>query len=260
MKVDSYKDVDLSYVPYSAKDVSNIDALASKYGGRIACGNLKRNINEAECLLTIHNSERYRMAPLFYGVAECASQLGEAKTLKGIAIAIPNEEFRLNDLIDMQSRMAELFNYFRRKTIYALVSMLASAVAFVSMTVMFFVVVVSWGILDDRLSVALIVSKLAFLITFMATTGAWIVDSSLMNRLKGALDERWLQSFIAMNNRLQYADKKGDKYLYNVQKGDFDEVARAYLVTKAICKENGCEAIVDEESPKNVLFQPLPTE
>lgn len=260
MRTDLYRDIDLSYLPYRAENVSKIDALMAKYASRITCCTLKKKIIEAEALLFTYNSERARMAPLFYGVAKCLRQMVQsATTLKGIAIAIPKEEFCTDDLTNMQSRLLQLSNYFKKKSLVVMASMVVATVTFVMTVVLYIFSTLLLKKFFNAFTPILLFSGLSFLGSSLIVVGSEMVALSFQQRLKCALAEKWVESFIDMGNRLRNAGREGDRYFYDVQKGDFAEVDRAYQITSAICKVNICDDIIDEKFflPKKFLYQAL---
>ena len=259
MKTNCYKDVDLSYIPYRAKSGSKLDALVAKYGSSTLCCTFKKKIEEADELLLSYSSECCRMAPFFYGIAKCAKKIAQGdNNLKGITVAIPKEEFCLSNLMGIKNRMVDLLAYFKRRATGAMIAIITMGGLF-TLSIGLFVFIA----LTQRklcLTASYVFSFIGFSFFVMVLSVAWvgIIMATFVRRLRYALDEKWLQSFIDMSNRVQYADQKDKRYFYNILEGTFAEVDRAYRITGAICKTNACQNIIDAKiPPKKDLYQPL---
>ena len=261
MKTNCYKDVDLSYIPYRAKNSSKLDALIANYGSSVVCCSFKKKIKEAEGLLFTYNSERSRMAPFFYGIAKCARKMAQGTNLKGIAVVIPHDEFNLNDLTDVRNRMIKLLDYFKRRVLCMVVTISVTTAIFAVSIALYSFMVISQRKLQGIVPYIFSVTGTGFLgvILTVCCCCSGVVMISFVRRLRCALGEKWLQSFIDMSSKVQYAGQKDKKYFYNILEGTFAEVDRAYRITGAICKINACQNIIDEEIPKKGLYQTLST-
>lgn len=246
MKTNCYKDVDLSYVPYRVKNIPKMDALVANYGNSITCFIFRKKIKEVEELLFIYNSERLRMAPFFYGVAKCARRMAEGdKNLKGIAVAMPDGEFHLSDLTNIRDRMLKLFNYFRSKAKGMIAGVIITGVLFILLLGGYVFTVIK----QQKYNTVLCIFLLVALGAMFTVSWLGIIMTTFVRRLRSDLGEKWLQSFIDMSSRLQYVGQEDNRYFYNVQRGAFAPVDRAYRIIGVICKMNACEEFIDEEIP-----------
>ena len=240
-----YRHIDVDRIPYEPKNWSKLSRFHINCVKKV-CIPSRRFIDEAERMLFLYNSERCEMAPFFFAVSEHARRPHGEKKEKGIAITFPKQNYGTDKLKNIRGEIKKLHGYLERRVRFRLIGvfaiigvLIASAVAGVypalqtehSVFVFIIAIVIYAVMLICTVSVSLVIGS---------------VENSLGKRLKRAVNEKCIQYFDEMYERLEFVGKKKDNFLYTIKKSKSgDELS--YFFFGLIYKSNDLRSFMQKK-------------
>lgn len=257
---------DASYVP----KYSRMDAVVSKCTR--VCIPCSIHIKKAEKILHDYNEERYKLAFLFYKVAEYAKKMATKKTatkrtatkntdkngnIKGITLDSKIEDCTVK-IKNIRAGMAELGNLLKKRAHYTIAGAIFMNVAFVLFYVVGVVGLATGTIgnfVADDPNIAFYVPGigLLFLVLFsiiMPTTALLgYSEVVLSGRLKYAFNEQCVDYFDTMCKRLEYMGCKHGKFTYGIKKGNLADENLVYYFAGLIHSTNEYRSFMHKQFP-----------
>ena len=253
MKTDvNYKYVKIKYAPYTPeKKKRPITKLLQRVEKDfIKC---KDRTKEAKETIFSYNKERCRLAPVIYNIAKCARRITEGKgELKGIAMDFQKEKFCTDNLKELHDKIVDLHSYFEKKR-YSTIIASTSIAIFSALAILggiYPAIISKHGVLI-LVAFILLFFAFAFIIILPLTICLASIDITYERRLKNLLNDKCIECFDSMYERLEAKGKDKEKFLYDIKDEDLDKQDMAYHFAGLIYKANEKRSYEKREYPSD---------
>lgn len=242
----NYKSINIRFGKYVPEQVSSQAIKCIEFHKRFIPN--KAPIKEAEELLFAYNSERCRIAQVFYKIAR---HVAFDEELDGIKIAFKKELFCPDKLKDMQKKALKLRRYFSKRKLF-IRTVIAIIATFLGLTAIIGVsTIATHRIVGYIFMGAIFISGVSIIATVYMWCCLDVVEGLLARRLKRLTKDTCIEYFDYMYDKLQFVRSEEDQFLYDVKKGDAKKDNMTYRVADVIYNENEGRALIGGFRSKN---------